>query len=55
MIKMKMREILEPLHVEHIEVVTRSFEPAKEIKKGDTIILVEAVVGDTRLIDNIWI
>jgi pantoate--beta-alanine ligase len=55
MIKSKMREILAPLHVEHIAIIDRDFNAIERIEKGNTIILVEAVVGTTRLLDNIWI
>jgi pantoate--beta-alanine ligase len=50
-----MLETLEPLEVEHVAIVDRRFSPVQRIEPGDTIILVEAVVGTTRLLDNIWI
>ena len=50
-----MSETLEPLEVEHIAIVDRAFNPLERIEPGNTIILVEAVVGTTRLLDNIWI
>ncbi len=54
-IKKRMLEILHPLRVEYVEIVDRNFEPLQKVKIGDTIILVAAYSGDTRLIDNIWI
>lgn len=51
----KMREILEPLEVAYVEVVSRDFVPLQEVQIGNSIILVEAKVGSTRLLDNIWI
>lgn len=54
-IRVEMLAVLEPLAVEHVEIVDRSFNPIQEVKVEDTIILVEAVVGETRLLDNIWI
>lgn len=54
-IRAEMAAVLEPLEVEHIAVVNRRFEPVSVIEVGNTIILVEAVVGTTRLLDNIWI
>ena len=51
----EMAAILEPLAVEHIAVVDRAFRPVERIEPGRCIILVEAVVGTTRLLDNIWI
>lgn len=49
-----MRGILEPLDVEYVAVVNRAFESISEVILGDTIILVAARVGTTRLIDNVW-
>ncbi|SMC08339.1 pantoate--beta-alanine ligase [Nitratiruptor tergarcus] len=54
-IKKRMQEILEPLEVEYIEIVNREFEPLNMVEIGNTIILVAAYVGKTRLIDNLWI
>ncbi len=50
-----MSEILQPLEVEHIAIVDRVFKPLQSVEPGNTIILVEAVSGTTRLLDNIWI
>jgi len=47
--------VLEPLEVEHVAIVNRAFEPIDAVEVGNTIILIEAVVGTTRLLDNIWI
>ena len=54
-VKREMASILEPLEVEHIAIVDRAFRPLQRVEPGNTIILVEAVVGTTRLLDNIWI
>ena len=54
-IKKEMMQILQPLHVEYVAIVSREFEPLEEIEIGNSIILVAAYVGQTRLIDNIWI
>jgi len=51
----EMAAILEPLEIEHIAIVDRAFHAVERIEPGETIILVEAVVGTTRLLDNIWI
>lgn len=51
----EMAAVLEPLEVEHIAIVNRAFAPVEHVEVGNTIILVEAVVGKTRLLDNIWI
>ena len=54
-IKSKMYEILSPLEIGYVEILNRDFEYIKEVKIGDSVILVEALVGETRLLDNIWI
>ncbi len=51
----KMKEELSPLQVEYVAIVSRDFKYLKQIEIGNTIILVEAIVGTTRLLDNIWI
>lgn len=50
-----MLEVLSPVAVEYVALVNRCFEPLDQIVLGDTIILVAAKVGSTRLIDNLWI
>ncbi|MDD3775337.1 MAG: pantoate--beta-alanine ligase [Sulfurovaceae bacterium] len=51
-----MRQTLSPVDkIEYIAILSRSFEPIDEIILQDTIILVAAFVGKTRLIDNVWI
>ncbi|NOQ32529.1 MAG: pantoate--beta-alanine ligase [Helicobacteraceae bacterium] len=54
-IEFEMREILSALDVEHIAIVSREFDAIKSVKIGETIIVVEVVVGITRLLDNIYI
>lgn len=51
----EMQGVLEPLEVEHVAIVSRAFVPLEHVERGNTIILVEAVVGTTRLLDNLWI
>jgi pantoate--beta-alanine ligase len=51
----EMLAVLEPLEVEHVAIVNRAFMPIETVEVGNTIILVEAVVGTTRLLDNVWI
>ncbi len=41
--------------IDYIAIVNRNFERLERIELGNTIILVAAWVGNTRLIDNIWI
>ena len=50
-----MLEVLKPLEVEYVSIVNRAFMPLKKVEIGNTIILVEAISGSTRLLDNIWI
>ncbi|WP_457592303.1 pantoate--beta-alanine ligase [Hydrogenimonas sp.] len=54
-IKQEMYAIMKALDVEYVEIVDRSFRPLEKVKIQDTIILVAARVGRTRLIDNLWI
>ena len=54
-IETEMHKVLSPLDVEYISIVSRSFVPRKEVEIGDTIILIAARLGRTRLIDNLWI
>ncbi|MEA3331959.1 MAG: pantoate--beta-alanine ligase [Campylobacterota bacterium] len=54
-IKKRMLEILKPLEVEYVEIVNREFEYIWFVEVGNTVILVEAKVGKTRLLDNIWL
>jgi len=41
--------------VDYVAIVDREFNELKEVKIGNTIVLVAAFIGTTRLIDNIWI
>lgn len=51
----KMREVLYPLEISYVEVLSREFEQLRYVEIGNTVILVEAKVGSTRLLDNIWL
>ena len=54
-IKKAMREHLAPLEIIYVEIVNRDFEALEEVELKNTIILVEAKVAQTRLLDNIWL
>jgi pantoate--beta-alanine ligase len=51
----EMQEVLSEVEIEYIAIVNREFQKINNIKIGNTIILVACRVGETRLIDNIWI
>lgn len=50
-----MRAVLEPLEIAYVEILSRDFEKLWHVEIGNTIILVEAKVGTTRLLDNLWL
>jgi len=54
-IKEEMLQILSPTAVEYVEIVDRDFNLLPEVQIDNTIILVAARVGKTRLIDNMWV
>jgi len=54
-IKKEMVEILDVDELQYIAFVDRDFNYIQEIKPNGTIVLIAAKVGNTRLIDNIWI
>jgi len=54
-IQEEMIEALAPLVVEYVTIVNRKFQPIDTVEIGNTVILVEALSGSTRLLDNIWI
>jgi len=51
----KMLTILASLEIGYVEIVNRDFEKIEKIEVGNSIILVEVLVGETRLLDNIWL
>jgi len=54
-IKQAMLEVLEPLEIGYVAILSREFKVIDRVLIGDSIILVEALVGETRLLDNIWL
>jgi len=51
----QMLTVLTEVEVEYVALVNRQFQAIKKVEIGNTIILVAAGVGKTRLIDNLWI
>jgi len=54
-IKKEMLEILDVDELQYIAFVDRDFNQIQKIITNNTIILIAAFIGYTRLIDNIWI
>ncbi len=54
-IKEKINEVMTILDVEYIAIVDREFNELEKIEIDNTIILVVARFGQTRLLDNIWL
>ena len=54
-IKKKMLEILDVDELQYIAFVDREFNYINKIIPNNTIILIAAKIGSTRLIDNIWV
>ncbi len=48
-------EILETLEVNYLEFCNHKLEPLKTIDPANTLVLVAARVGKTRLLDNLWV
>jgi len=54
-IKEQMFTTLQPLEIGYVEILNRDFEYIKYAELGNSIVLVEVLVGTTRLLDNLWI
>jgi pantoate--beta-alanine ligase len=50
-----MLDVLQEVDVEYVALVNRNFQAIDDVEIGNTIMLVAAGVGSTRLIDNLWI
>lgn len=55
LIKKEMLSNLLDVKVEYVTLVNRQFQAIESVEIGNTIILVSASVGETHLIDNLWI
>ena len=51
----EMRKILSPLDVSYVEILNRDFIKISKVELGNSVILVEAISGETRLLDNVWL
>jgi pantoate--beta-alanine ligase len=54
-IQKEMLAVLEPLEIGYVAILSRDFKVIEQVELGNSIILVEALVGGTRLLDNIWL
>ncbi len=54
-IKEKINEVMKTLELEYVAIVDREFNELENIEIDNTIILVVAKFGNTRLLDNIWL
>jgi pantoate--beta-alanine ligase len=54
-IKNEILKQLKPLEIGYVEIVDKDFKYIDTVEIGNTIILVEVLVGSTRLLDNIWL
>ena len=54
-IKAEMALVLREVEIEYIALVNRQFVSINRVELGNTIILVAVKIGQTRLIDNLWI
>ncbi len=54
-IKSMMEEVLSATSLEYVQIVDRAFNLLEKVEIGNTILLVAARVGTTRLIDNMWV
>ena len=54
-IKSSMYKVLENMDIEYIEILSQDFRKIQELELKNSIILVAVRIGNTRLIDNIWI
>ncbi len=50
-----MKDTLENIDIEYIAIVNRKFDKIDTIELKNTMILVAVKIGNTRLIDNIWV
>ncbi len=54
-IKEKIYEVMKTLDIEYVSIVDKEFNELSNIELNNTVILVVARFGNTRLLDNIWL
>ena len=54
-IKNVIKEILEPLEIDYIAITDKNLSLLDNVELGNTLILLAVRVGNTRLIDNLWL
>lgn len=54
-IKEQMRAVLEPIKIDYVEITDRELNSVEKVTMENTLILIAAYIGKTRLIDNLWI
>jgi len=54
-VKNKILEIMKSLDVEYVAIVDREFNEINTIELKNTIVLIVARFGNTRLLDNLWL
>ena len=54
-LKETMKKTMKNLDVEYVEIVDRNFNKIDTVTLKQSIILIAAKVGNTRLIDNLWV
>ena len=50
-----MEKVLKDTSIEYIKIVSRNFKYIDTYQAQNSIILVATKIGNTRLIDNLWI
>ncbi|CRF46827.1 pantoate--beta-alanine ligase [Helicobacter heilmannii] len=49
------QEVLSPLEVQYLSLVDRQLLPLERVEPGNSLILTAVKVGNTRLLDNLWL
>jgi len=50
-----MLDILNPLEIGYVAILDREFNVIDQVEIQNTVILIEVLVGKTRLLDNLWL